>query len=421
MPVREKEETKTPSRTIDIEVIIKDLDYTNDLYSFGIISSLAAPYPIFEFTMNLDPDDVILEGVFGEDPIKLTIMGTGEDAQMQESITIKLMLLDTDHSSGSKPILNNDSQKNSSSFKFMAVPVDAFKTITTNINEIYVDKSVKEIIEDLVNKYTDAELELGLEDINQEIIDQIMIPPTTLYRVIKENSHRGKMDGYLDNQFGIYDGITSVYCTHENKLKIFNLTKQMKKGPLFTIYQLSQGDDQDDIYDESLHGKAVYTFTSVSNSYCGNSKFSSISKNINHIIKPSDKLFDIIEQDLDDVISKYGMVDKNKKVQKNETVSNRKRYNIHHTGNEYSETFANSDVSSLIGSLSSIELTINGNFFIEDMLNIGSVVSFEPSNIEQIDLAGKFILYSTNLKFKRETTEWYKECNLRLVRSNKTN
>lgn len=415
------ENRETPKNTYDLEIIIKDNDYTNDMTSLNIASSLVSPYPIFEISLSIDPDDSVLEGIFGEDPIKLYLKGIGHDGMIQEEIDVELMLLDTDQMMGSKSMMADDKQKNKTGFSFMAIPIKAFKTITTNINEVFINTTIKEIIQNLVNNNTRAKLQIDEEGINNDIIEQIVIPPTTLYRIIKENGHRGKMDGYLDNQFGLYEGIPAVYCNHENILKVMNITKRIKKGSTLKIYQLTEGEDNNEIYKKSKEGGTLYTSTPVKTSYSGNTKFSSISKNIFHIIKPTTQLFNIIEQDLDDIISKYGTIDRKKKTQKNEELSNRKRYNISHCGNEDSEIFAISDVSSMIGNLASLEMKITGNFLMEELLDIGKVVKFEPSNIEQTDIEGKYILYSTYLRFSRESSEWYKEANLRLVRSNKTN
>lgn len=416
----EKKKKNIPSQTYDIEIKIKDLDYTNDLRSLKIISSLASPYPVFEFTLVVDPDDVVLEGLFGEDIIKLTLMSVGRDEALQEELDMKLMLLDTDQPLGGGKQLELNEQKNRTKLTFMAVCVDSFKTITSNVNEVFLNNNIKGVIQQLVSDYTNAELKMDSEGANQENIPQLVIPPTTLYRVIKEKGHRTYMDGYLDNQFGLFDGIPAVYCTYDNILKIMNLTKRMKKSQDITIYQLSEDGDHKKIYDKSIEGESYYTYTEIKNTYSGNSKFSSLSKNIRHIVKPSDKLYHIIEQDLNDVVANYGTIDKNKKVQFNKDLSNRTRYNISNSGHEESEIFANSDVASLIGNMSSIEIGVERMLYIEPLLNVGSVVKFDPEKINYIDYEGKYILYSTLVNFSREGPDWSPTCNIKLVRTNKT-
>jgi hypothetical protein len=412
-----------PGNTNDIEITIKDLDYTNDLEELVIISSLATPYPFFELVLNIDPNDIILEGVFGEDPIKMTIRTIDENKEMIEEIDLKLMLLDMNHQiANDETNLSNQKQKETTDFRFMAVPIDAFKTITTNVNKIYTDTNIQSVIEDLVSSFTSASVKIDSEGLNNDTYEQVLIPPATLYRILKENGHRGYLDGYLDNQFGLYNGIPAIYCNHNNELHIMNLSKRIKKSSSFKITQLSRDENSDDIYNNSVTKNDVYTFTPIKTNYLGNTKFSTISKNINYIIKPTDTLYKVINKDLDNIISEYGLVDRNKKIQKNiQALNQRKRYNIQYTGNEYSETFINSSISSLIGNLSSIELSIFGTFKAEELLKIGNVVKFEPSNIEKIDIEGKYILYSTHIKYTRESSQWYKKANIRIVRSNKTN
>ncbi len=69
----EEKRVFTPNRTYDVQVKIKNLDYTNDMIRIGIGSSLSTAYQVVTLVMSVDPNDVIIEDVFGGEPIKLGI------------------------------------------------------------------------------------------------------------------------------------------------------------------------------------------------------------------------------------------------------------------------------------------------------------------------------------------------------------
>jgi hypothetical protein len=69
----EKKSYYVTNKLYDVTVKIKDLDYTNDTVSVILTSSLSTAYQVIDITFLLDPADVIIEDIFGGEPIKLTI------------------------------------------------------------------------------------------------------------------------------------------------------------------------------------------------------------------------------------------------------------------------------------------------------------------------------------------------------------
>jgi hypothetical protein len=96
----EKKRVFTPSRSYDIQLKIKDLDYTNDLQQVRFVSSIAGAYQIVTLDISLDPNDIILENIFGKEPLNLQIkmIGRGIEIIPSEHLNIELMYLDSDSS-----------------------------------------------------------------------------------------------------------------------------------------------------------------------------------------------------------------------------------------------------------------------------------------------------------------------------------
>ena len=56
--------------------------------------------------------------------------------------------------------------------------------MATIVNDVFIAKTVRQIIQELVAKAKGATLQYDAEGENTEIIDQVIIPPTTLARSI---------------------------------------------------------------------------------------------------------------------------------------------------------------------------------------------------------------------------------------------
>ena len=90
----EKDRVYTPTRGYDLELKIKDLDYSGDLNGLRIVSSLSSAYQIIFLNLFLDSDDIILDGgLFGQDPLKLTIRLLGQDENDKEQLEFELMYI----------------------------------------------------------------------------------------------------------------------------------------------------------------------------------------------------------------------------------------------------------------------------------------------------------------------------------------
>jgi hypothetical protein len=404
-----------PDTGYDIQVKINNLDYSNDLISLRIISSLVSSYQIVILEMILDQTDIIFERIYGKDPINLIIryLGRGTENQFTEEIRMELIHLSSD----SKMTIRNTQSKEDNKFlervTFVTVPRNAFKTTSTLINEIYINKTCKEIISDFVSKNTKAKLNIDNDNINNEKIEQIVIPPMPLNKVIR----------YLDNNFGIYNGASnSGFCQYDNVFNVFNLSKRITKSQIFNIYQLStDGEDNKKIINKCIDGENFYSYDSLVNTYSGNTKLASLSKKINHIVKPSDRLYHIISQDLEKICSDFGANVKNKELFIDPILNERETYKTTQTGNELSDVFANSRIARSIIGLSNVIVNLEKNLPILNLMKIGEPVMLKTGTLEYIDLSGKYILKSSDLSFSRESVRnWMSFAKLILIRTNKT-
>lgn len=424
-----------PTRGYDIQMTIKDLDFTNDLRSVRIISSLNTAYQVVLLELLVDPSDLILQDIFGEDPIKLNVRYLGQpETPPMEQVDLELMYAKAD----SKIVQKQEDpgavlQKDRTPFIIPTVCRKPFKTMSTIVNEVYTGMTMRQILEDLARKVK-VNLEYDSDGENKEVIDQVCIPPTTFYKIIKEESNVGpdEFDGYLDKRFGLFEGVPGIFCQHDNKVYIKNLTKKLNKNQTFTVYQLSTGGGDrettnkstsgrnEKIIDKSNDGKNFYTYTEIDNDFSANAKFAIMAPTLRYVIKPSNRLYYVIEQDLKDVCTNYGLIYQNKTIQVDPGISKetRVRYYNDDTGYNLSSTQFDSRVARIMSNLATVSIDLERNLPILNLMNVGEPVKFNTSIADYVDLSGKYILWSSELFFNK-SGEWQSVARINLIRTNK--
>ena len=196
-----------------------------------------------------------------------------------------------------------------------------------------------------------------------------------------------------------------------------NLTTRIKQPQIFTIYQLTNGSNNDDIMEKSLDGKHFYTYNNISSDYIGNSVFAVLAKTMKHIVKPRDTLYTLIEKDLETLSEEQGLISKNAIIRYDTNIE-RTKYYTDHTGYDSSETFINT--AKKISSLAVLGVLIEKNLNVPLLIRVGEPVIFETKNPNYIDLTGKYILRSSDINFYRQG-DWQATCCLTLMRTTKTN
>jgi hypothetical protein len=406
-----------PSRGYDIQLFIKDKDYSADLVKVKIISSLLTAYQTVTLDLFLDPNDIILDKLFGKDPIKLRVTLLSDVVQgTLEQIDMDLMYLSSTSNFAPKTQLSEGraSQTERGLLSIVAVCRKPYKTMTTMVSDIYFEKKIKDIFQDLVSKNTDAQLIYDDNKSNSEQIDQVLIRPMTLYKCIE----------YLDNTFGLFDGASNLgFCTYDNKIQIYNLSERMNKDQTFTIYVLATDKKESDVFEKSQDGKNFYTYDAVDNSYNANTKVAYMARDIKYVVNPKDTLYHIVEHKLDELSKTAGAVyqsrrDNQLSLNLDENVT-RTQVNSDHIGYEKSTTWATSRDARQLISLANVSINIERNLRILNLMNVGEPVKVITKTLEYVDLSGKYILKSSDIDFSRRK-DWETTVRLNLMRTNKT-
>ena len=167
-----------------ISLRIKDKDYSADLNRVRLVSSINSPYQILNLELFMDSNDIILTKLYGQDPIKLSIKLTREQSFVSEQLDFELMMIRNDYSITNKDQLSQNKQIDRTLINIITIPRKPFKTITNHVNNVYLNQTLRQIIQDLCKK-SNSTLIYDSDGENTQIIDQVLIPPTTLYKTIQ--------------------------------------------------------------------------------------------------------------------------------------------------------------------------------------------------------------------------------------------
>ena len=406
----EKSRYWSPNRTFDIIVKIGNIDISADLIEFIVVTSISLPYQTFVLKFFLDPRDVIIDKIYGQTPIKVTINLLGTEQIPMESTEFELMFLSSNMNLNKMSDTIIDSDKDRTAISITAVSRQSYKTMNTYINSIYQGKTINYIIKDLISNIG-AKIKYDNNGQNLEKIDQVLIPPSTLYKNLQ----------YINRTFGIFEGLSALYCSYDNIVHIKNMTNKMLQSQAFTVYQLSTGIDNTKVIDKCNDGKHYYTIQDVSTKFEGNSVFAFLSPNITHIVKPRDRLTYKIQTDLEDFTKKYGLVSKNNQIFFDKHLYNndfRKSTYIHDTGYELEKTFINANLSKKISDITEISIVIERNIKILNLMNVGESVELSTQDIETTQIGGRYILKTSELRFNK-IKDWEASAVISIIRSNR--
>lgn len=307
----------TPDQTYDFQLRIGGVDYTPSVERVTIITAIDKPYQTVIFDLFQDANELILERVYGQEPIKLRIRLLTQTGEVLEKVDIELLYLTTDYDLITKTANPQEDDKVRTQVSMVTIVRNAYIIMSGITTGLFFGATVGETIPTLLgNTPGSPNLKQDTEGANSEIIDQIIVPPLSFNAAIR----------YLDDVFGLYDGPLCFFCLYDGTVFLKNMNKKPKTSYEFTINFLTTDVAEQQITEQPLDGKSFYTMVPVRTSYAANSIFGGIGGYQRHIVKPKDTLFHNIDLMMNDFARKYGVIDKNSKIYADKDATGFKRY-----------------------------------------------------------------------------------------------
>lgn len=406
----------SPDQSYDIQMIIEDLDYTNDLIGVQIVSSILTAYQIISIDLVLDQQDILFKRLYGKDPISLTIRYMGRSGASKsneiEKITFDLMQVsDISVVRLAGPNMTGK-HRELSKVSILTIPRKPFVTMMSMVNDLFYGVTPSAILSQLIQS-SGANVNFDANNLNKFTVEQVLIPPMTLYKAIE----------YIDTNFGIYEGGVCNYgfCNYDNTVNIFNLSKKINNSVAFTVHQVAVGGDNSDVFKNPYDGKNFVTYHNLDSEYHGNTKICNTPKNITYSIKPTDMFYQLIKLNFYDICQKNGVYTGNSpEIYHDSILDSRELFHTGYTGNDLSSAFAVSNIARYTFDFSNLTIYLDRNIQISNMLRVGEAVRLETKTVEYVELAGNYILKASEITFNKETMNWMPSVVLKLNRTNKT-
>jgi hypothetical protein len=402
----------TPTTTYEFKLQIGNKDYSNDLYKITIRSAINTPYQSIEFDVFLDQNELLSEKIYGQEPIKFSVILKGDIGYSQEQVDFDLMFANTDTDFSMAQQIAETDQIKRTPITFVTISRPAFKTMTSLVNNVYFASTPETIVKEILSN-TDAQVEYDTNGKNQTVLDQFVVPPTTVYKTIR----------YLDRTYGIFDGIMAAHCSHDNVVKIQNLSKKIGTSQAFTIYSLATNADQSKILEMTDPSK-FYTKVPVVNLNRTNTIMGAVAPRNRYIVKPSDSLYDLIDVETETIAKENGIISPNIANQTNiyydkEAVNSEKRiaYHTNQTGYEKNESFIKANLAKTLGDLSMLQIELRHNLPILNLMNVGEAVNFLPQVSAYEQIKGKYVLKGSEIGWVRSKV-WESWARVVLMRTN---
>jgi len=399
-----------PTRTYDFKLVIKDKDYTADLQRVVILTSLTTPYQTVLLDIFIDANDMILDKIYGQDKLKLSIRLLAQGETPIEEIDFELMLLNLNYDILMKSTDQQQTMKDRSAVELTTICRKPFQTMSSIVNSLATGATPISMITSLTETLqTNPKIEIDQTKLNTEVIDQILVPPTTFYKAVN----------YLNMQFGIYQKATVGFgCLYDNTIYLKNLTEKIKRTHTFTIDYLATDAKEMKTITQGIDGKTFYTWNTIETLYKGNTVYSFLAPRHRFVVKPINLLDQNIDVNIGTSAKDYGLVSRDTKIfYDTEILSDRRRVlHFDHTGYENSENFISfpdlADMSTLSVELSSKNITLLNFMFVGEAAKLNSKIP------DYAQLAGKYILKSSELRFER-LRDWEAYATVNLIRTNR--
>jgi hypothetical protein len=403
-----------PDTLYDFTLRIGESDYSTDLIRVEIRSAVSLPYQHIFLDIYMDPRDILSKEFFGQQPLKLIVRLKGkEPSGYGNDIEFDLMYINTEGEFAPAQQSYMTDQWERSIVRLKTVCSKPYQTMSKMVNNIYFNATPNTIISDLISNT--AELNYDTLGRSKLAIDQLLIPPTTIYRVVK----------YLDRTYGVFDGTLGFHCSFDNKVKVQNLTTKVRDAQTFTLYLLAtdRKDNEKDVFKDRDENEAVffYTTSAVNSAYQGNSIFAASAPTRRYIVKPRNTLYKNIDINLQSFSKKYGVIEKNNdSIYYNiQTIDPEKRISYHkdQTGYDTNQTFINANLSSRIVDMATLSADIQGNLPVLNLMQVGEHVKVISHVDDHLKLGGAYILKGSNIQFMKSRT-WEAGAKIYLSRTN---
>jgi len=399
---------------VDLNKFINKVRMTNSIHSI---------YPIVTLTLLLDNANIIKNDIFGQTALTLSIELRGEDNIPKEITVFKLLYLQSNLDLSPKTQVSETIDQVYYNVMLTCLVEDCYMIMSKHINYLNEEPASLNpisLIEDALSEIgiTNPKVAIDFRNINDHTIDQVIIPPMSVSRMID----------FINEKYGIYYGPLFKYCTIDfpsgtPSLKLWDLTQIMNDNAVATIWQMpvDGGSKKNKIVELCVDDLNFYTIRSIKTLNYANSNIIKNRYDKTQIIHPEDELYDHVHFTMDDIVKTEG-TSENKVLTFNPKLKEiEKHFCINLKGQAYNAPYGEAHLSSRMADQMknniSIGITLEHNLRITNLVKVGSCVQFEPAVAEYVDYQGKYIMRNSDIIWVKQGDQWDTICNMTLMRT----
>jgi hypothetical protein len=395
-----------------------DIDLSMHVDKIDIINSMDTVYPIVIIQFRDDSQQITEEQLYGQQDCKLSIMMTTEDREILETTELDLLVIKPYVSYGAKADEPENQHPRSDYIKLICIPKKPFETMATTVNFLFpYDQPTLPIdaVEAIVKKFApDAELDIKKQNHNPDKMYQLIVPPMSFTRSI----------AYIDYYYSIFKGALFYYCSWNNKFNIWDLSDQINQTEVYTVYFLSEGKKDNEIYKEISENPdtTFYTYTPFKSNYKGNQRKMIDGDTFIGISKPSDSLFHITTNTSKQVFDENAPHDGGEFLAHDELKKRVTVANTLYTGVEYSDNIVRTRMASKIAKMADFSFQMDRNLMIQNIMEVGIPIMLIPESMKYSAHAGKYIVSESHLRLDRTKQAHFSGLiDIKVVRANVVN
>jgi len=412
----------------DISLKIANVDLAKFIRNMRLTNTMNSIYPIFTFDISMDSFNIISYEIFGQEPIQVNMILVGEDQQPTETITFKLIYLNSQMPLVPKPMQGGTDHQDYSPMTFHCIVLPCYKLMATGVNAIFEEPAALtplQCVRETLKRSGISSTYLAIDErgMNPSIINQIIIPPMSVVRHIN----------YIHELYGLYFGPLFRFCgidpaTGNPILYIEDLSQKITNdNPSIIIYQMPVNDKsglRETIMNKCTDNKHFFTESPIITENYSNSNLISFRYNRVQILHPDDTLYSIQNITMDDVVKKTGTSQKKQLNYLSELKDIETKYctdlkGFAYEDGSYSTAALSSRSADQIKNTFQIGITLKHNLVLTNLIRIGSVVEFKASVLDYMKYSGNYILKSSDIQWNKLGDQWETSCNLTMFRSSR--
>lgn len=398
-------------------------EFGKHVSSLRLTNSINSIWTNIHMNLNIDIDEIVQNQIFGQDEFILNISHAGEEGQEKDDIEIPLMYLQNTNSLIPKNLSQgSDQQQDMQPMQFQFLPMRSVEVAINHVNYVFVFGLEKQstvtpinFLEELIKAFKTVKYEINKDGMNENVIDQIIIPPMTLRQAID----------YINQYFPYYKGQLFFYIDHTGKIKMWDLSQRIKKNPKIKIHHIAIGNKDKDSYEKiakSVEDGTNFVCTrpiETVHHYNSNILTSGYSNVL--ITRPNNDLYSLLAGNVDISEPKFAIKDVDES--DNFFTKNLKklmRFNSSNSSNGYDGSLLSSQIANSMRKAITVSIPLARNVKISSLLSCtGDVAELECQTEEYSQYSGKYIVDSVDITLDNSDGQNYAcSANLLLSRTN---